>query len=83
MATPAPLGPPPDEAIYEDIPAVKAALQKHAREHGYSISVGSSRDQRAYYSCSKGGKYQDKGKDPSVHESRQRKNTSTMKTMCP
>ena len=51
------------------------------REHRYSILVGSSRDQRAYYSCSKGGKYQDKSKDLSVHESRQRKNTNTMKNM--
>jgi hypothetical protein len=42
MATPAPLGPPPDEAIYEDLQAVKAALQEHARQHGYSITVSSS-----------------------------------------
>jgi hypothetical protein len=32
MATPAPLGPPPDEAIYKDPLAVKAALQNHVGE---------------------------------------------------
>jgi hypothetical protein len=38
----APLGPPPDEAIYKDPDAVKAALQAHARDNGYGISVTSS-----------------------------------------
>jgi hypothetical protein len=68
MATPAPLAPPPDEAIYEDLQAVKAALQEHAGQHGHSITVGSSREQRAVYICSKGGKYNDKGKKEDVHD---------------
>jgi hypothetical protein len=32
--------------------------------------------------CSKGGSYDGKGKDPATHESKRRKNTSTMKTDC-
>jgi hypothetical protein len=32
--------------------------------------------------CSKGGNYDAKGKDPATHASKQRKNTSTMKTDC-
>jgi hypothetical protein len=78
----APLGPAPDEAIYADPDAVKAALQAHARENGYAVSVTSSRDQRIIYKCAKGGKYRD-NKDPTTHKSRRRKNTSTMKCDCP
>jgi hypothetical protein len=78
----APLGLAPDEAIYADPDAVKAALQAHARENGYAVSVTSSRDQRIIYKCAKGGKYRD-NKDPTTHESRRRKNTSTMKCHCP
>jgi hypothetical protein len=62
MATLAPLGPPPDEAIYKDLKTVKAALQGHAGHHGYSITATSSRDQRAVYMCSKGRSYDKKGK---------------------
>jgi hypothetical protein len=81
MATPAPLGLPPDEATYTTLEDVKAALQSHARDNGYGISVTSSRDQRIYYAYTKGGKYRDT-KSPETHESRRRKNTSTMKTDC-
>jgi hypothetical protein len=77
-----PLGPPPDEAIYKDLKAVKAALQGHAGHHGYSITATSSQDQRAVYMCSKGGSYDNKGKKQDVHGSRGRQNTSTIKTSC-
>jgi hypothetical protein len=79
----APLGPAPDEAVYTDLKAVKAALNKHACDHGYGIGVASSRDQRAYYKCAKGGKYDDRGKVSTVHPTKQRRNTGTMKTDCP
>ena len=81
MATPAPLGPPPEEAIYADAKAVQAALQSHARDNGYGISVTSSKKEKVYYGCAKGGKYRDT-KDSNTHESKCRKNTSTMKTDC-
>jgi len=82
MATPAPLGPLFDEAVYKDFATIKAALQEHARINGFAISVHSSREQRAIFKCTKGGKYDDRGKDLTVHTSRQRRNTSTIKTNC-
>ena len=39
MATPAPLGLPLEEATYATPAAVKAALQSHARDNGYGVSV--------------------------------------------
>jgi hypothetical protein len=82
MATPAPLGLPLEEAIYADAKAVQAALQGLARDNGYGIAVTSSKKDKVYYICAKGGKYRDR-KDHDTHESKHRKNTSTMKTSCP
>ena len=82
MATLAPLGPAIAEAIYKDPPTVKDALQAHAAQNGYSISVQSSSERRVFYMCSKSGSYDSKGKDLATHESKRRKNTSTMKTDC-
>jgi hypothetical protein len=79
----APLGDPIDEATDSDSSTAKAALQEHAAGNGYAISAESSSDRRAFYKCSKGGKYNAKCKDPSVHLSRQRPNTSTLETDCP
>jgi hypothetical protein len=78
----APLGPLPEEAVYTNIKAILPALQDHAARNGYSVVVASSRDQRVVYACSKSGKYRDR-KDPNTHESKRRKNTSTIKTDCP
>src|SRR5437016_832241 len=78
-----PLGAPFPEAVYADPTTIKAALQQYVREQGYAILVDSSTPLQVFYICSKGGKYRSKGKDPSVHQSRQRRNTSTMKTDCP
>lgn len=82
MATPAPLGPQLPDGLYPDLDAVKAALQVHARGNGYGVAIESSRMDRTFWRCSKGGKYDNGFKDPSVHTSRQRKNTSTIKTGC-
>jgi hypothetical protein len=82
MAMPAPLGPAIVEAIYKDPPAVKDALQVHAAQNGYSISIQSSSKRRVFYMCLKSGSYNSKGKDLAMHESKRRKNTSTMKTDC-
>jgi hypothetical protein len=82
LAQPAPLGAPFPEATYTDLSAVKADLQAYARENGFGISVDSSSNHRVFYRCAKGGKYDNRHKDSSVHESRQRNNTSTMKTGC-
>ena len=79
----APLGGPINEAVYSDLATAKAALQAHARGNGYAISVESLTKRRAFYKCSKRGKYNAKCKDPFIHLSRQRPNASTMKTDCP
>ena len=62
MANLAPLGDPIAEAVYADIPAAKAATQEHAKANGFAVSVDSSNAQRAFYICTKGGKYNAKGK---------------------
>ena len=82
MDAAAPLGPSPAEVVYVNSTDVKAALQKHAAENGYSIAVDSSWDERIFYKCSKSGKYRDH-KNPDMHDSKRRKNTSTTKTGCP
>ena len=82
MATLAPLGPAIAETVYDDPKAVKDALQAHAGQNGYSITVSSSNERRVFYMCSKSGKYDAKGKVSTTHESKRRKNTSTMKTDC-
>jgi hypothetical protein len=82
MATPAPLGPAIAETVYDDPKAVKDALQAHAGQNGYSITISSSNERRVFYMCSKSGKYDAKGKVSTTHESKRRKNTSTMKTDC-
>jgi hypothetical protein len=83
MASPAPLGPLVAEGVFTNPQAAKAALQEHAKNNGYAISVDSSNIKRVFYICTKGGKYSSKGKDPTVHLSRQRRNTGTIKTECP
>jgi hypothetical protein len=82
MANLAPLGDPVAEAVYADLPAAKAALQEHAKANRFAVSVDSSNAQRAFYICTKGGKYNTKGKVSTNHLSRQRRNTSTIKTDC-
>jgi hypothetical protein len=70
------------EALFLNLEAAKASLQAHAREHGYGIAIESSDKRRTFYRCSKGGSYDNRFKDSTVHLSQQRKNTSTMKTEC-
>jgi hypothetical protein len=75
----APIGAPFPEALYPDTAAVKAALQKHTGENGYTVSVELSNTRRVFYICSKGKDYRSR-KDPDIYTSRQYKNTSTAKT---
>lgn len=79
MATPAPLGPAIAEAIFDSPKAVKGALQAHAGQNRYSITVQPSSDRRVFYMCSKSGNYDSKGNDPATHESKRRKNTSAIR----
>jgi hypothetical protein len=78
IATPpaAPLGPSVAEAVYTDPAAASAALQEHTRVNGYGIAVESSSKMPVFYRCEKGGKYDNRFKDPTVHESKQRRDTT-------
>ena len=83
MAPPiVPLSPLLAEAIYPSSTAAKAALQEHARVNDYRIRIKSSIQKHIFFWCVKGGKYDDRFKDPTVHILKQCKNTSTMKTDC-
>ena len=79
---PGPLGPPPPTGQYTDRDAIKAALQAYARNNSFAIKVDSSTAKEAAYICSKGSKYDNRGKSESVHESKRRRNTGTTKTDC-
>ena len=70
------------EAIYPSSTAAKATLQEHTRVNGYGIGIESSTQKCIFFQCAKEGKYDNQFKDPTVHVSKQRKNTSTMKTDC-
>jgi hypothetical protein len=82
METYAPLGEPFPEAVYTNISAVKAALTAHARANRYAISTESTKAHRVLFRCAKGGKYDSRFKDPTVHQSKRRRNTSTIKSGC-
>ena len=75
------LGPALEEAIYIDPPAMKAALQAHAREHGYAIASNLSTSTRIFYVFSKHGVY-DNQNQGHIYKSKCRKSTSTTKTNC-
>src|SRR5579871_3599654 len=63
---PGPLGPPPPTTQYPNLEAIKTALQAHAAENRYATKVDSSTSKRASIICSKGGKYDSKGKSDTV-----------------
>jgi hypothetical protein len=80
---PGPLGPVPlPTTQYSNLEAIKTALQAHAAENGYAIKVDSSTPKRASIICSKGGKYDNKGKSNTVHKTKRCRNTGTTKTDC-
>jgi hypothetical protein len=83
LSQPGPLGPPPPIGQYDDLLQIKLFLQAHARQNGYAIIVQKTTPKDGAWICSKGGKYDDKGKSSAVHESKRRKNTATTKTECP
>jgi hypothetical protein len=80
---PGPLGSPPPIGQYSDREAIKVALQAHARDNGWAIKVDSSTAKDTAYICSKGGKYDSRGKLDAVHESKRHRNTGTTKIDCP
>jgi hypothetical protein len=67
---PGPIGPPPPGTQYPDPLAMKAAFQSHASDNGYAIKVDCSTPKLKVYLCSKGGRYDNKGKSDTIHKSK-------------
>jgi hypothetical protein len=74
------LGPLIDEAVYPDLKAIMSTLDAYAQENRCRIAVVSSTPLHVLYRCSKGGNYNKRFKDPTMHLSKQRKDMYTMKT---
>jgi hypothetical protein len=55
-------GPVPPRAIYPDVLTAFAAIQAHAKAHGYAISCQDKRPKRVLFGCDRAGKYNPKGK---------------------
>jgi hypothetical protein len=75
-----PCGPPPSAAIYADITTAAAALQCHAKAHGYALFKRDSQPPKReltkiIYACDKKGKtdrsISSKLKDLTIYEKRQ------------
>ncbi|CZS93089.1 uncharacterized protein RCO7_11158 [Rhynchosporium graminicola] len=75
-------GPAPPEAIYSDIATGFAALQAHAKAHGYAFAHQDTKPFRALFVCDRAGKYNPKGKSSDIHPSKRRKNTGSKKCGC-
>jgi hypothetical protein len=73
---------PPPEAIYPDPEAAFTVVQAHAKDHGYAFKKRGQRASRLVFTCDRAGKYDPKGKDPAVHESKQRKATGSKMCGC-
>src|SRR5436305_7376908 len=84
IAEPAPLGPEPPTGNYNTHSDYKAVLQAYAFEHGFAISSDNYvAGKRAAWICTRSGQYNDKCKNPDVHPTKKRRNTSTTKIGCP
>lgn len=74
--------PPPTEGEFADLPALMAACQEHAREHGYACVTSSNNYKRgiAYVRCDRGGEYVNHWK--LTEETRVRKNRTRRLVGC-
>ncbi|RFU26385.1 hypothetical protein B7463_g9951, partial [Scytalidium lignicola] len=73
MATqlPSSCGPAPPEAIYTDTNILFAVIQAHASKNGYAFRIRSSTPIHVVYYCDRAGNYDSKGKNLTVHPSKQ------------
>jgi hypothetical protein len=73
---------PPPEATYPDIATAFAAIQTHAKAHGYAVFQRDKRANKVVYTCDRAGQYDSKGKDPHTHSTKRRKGTGSKKCGC-
>jgi hypothetical protein len=73
---------PPPEAIYPDPATAFAAIQAHARQHGYAFFQRDKKLNKVVYTCDRAGQYDPKGKATHVDRSKKRNNTGSKKCGC-
>jgi hypothetical protein len=73
---------PPPESLYTSHYLAFQAIQPHAKHHGYAVYKAYLKTSRLLIACDRAGQYDARGKDPEVHESRQRKAIGTKKCGC-
>ena len=67
---------PPPEALYPDPNTALAAIQLHAKQHGYALNKRSSKATRVTFACDRGGQYNSRSKDLRAHDSKRRQSGS-------
>lgn len=80
-------GPPPSTAVYPDPSTAFAALQAHAKAHGYAFLIRDTKPNKTnptkvIYTCDRQGKSLSKGQTPNIHPERQRKGTRSKRCGC-
>jgi hypothetical protein len=84
VALPGPIGPPPPSGNFDTRDDYTAILQAHAFDNMYAIIESTYISlKKAAWTCSRSGAYRAQGKNPEVHLSKRRTNTSTTKCRCP
>ena len=81
-STPQACGHAPPEVFYSDIPTGFAACQAHAKANGYALKIRDTKEFRALFVCDRAGKYDSRGKQRDVHDSKRRLNTGSKKCGC-
>jgi hypothetical protein len=82
MDSPRACGPPPPEAVYTDLDTAVAAIQGHAKLHGYALCKRDSKAKRVVYTCDRFGRVQSKGKNPNTHATKRRQGSGSKKCGC-
>ena len=79
LSAPKACGPPPSAAVYPDIPTAFAAVQAHAKAHGYAFYKRDTRPTKIIYACDRAGQAESKAKTFVIHLQRQRKDPFSKK----
>ena len=79
LSAPKACGPPPSAAVYPDIPTAFAAVQAHAKAHGYAFYKRDTRPTKIIYACDKAEQAESKAKTLVIYSQRQQKNTCSKK----
>ena len=82
MGTPYACGPPPPETVYTDLDTAVAAIQGHAKLHGYALCKRDSKARRIVYTCDRFGATQSKGRNPNTYATKRRPGSGSKKCGC-